>query len=90
MNDAWSLFIHLFIHSFTFHIRPRPRCAGEIWKRSFFIITAHAKILAEKLSKKTELMNTQALHTAGAPEIWIDQLGLSRREILNCPDVNES
>ena len=22
-------------------------------------------------------MNTQALHTAGAPEIWIDQLGLT-------------
>ena len=32
---------------------------------------------------------SQALHTAGAPEIWIDQLRLSTREKLNCPDVNE-
>ena len=30
------------------------------------------------------------LHTAGAPEIWIDQSGLSRREKLYCPDVNVS
>ena len=29
-----------------------------------------------------------SLHTAGGPELWIDQSGFSRRAILYCPDVN--
>ena len=31
-----------------------------------------------------------SLHTAGAREIWIDQLGLSRWEKIHCPHVNVS
>ena len=33
------------------------------------------------------IFNNMSLHTAGAPEIWIDQWGFSRLEKLYCPDV---
>ena len=53
-------------------IKPSHFCFTKQW------------LISSKYCINPSLGVSDALHTAGAPEIWIDQSGVSWREKLNC------
>ena len=57
------------------------------WK--YHILNSHKDHHCDPNDKPMTMVPARtALHTAGAPEIWIDQSEFSRRQKLCCPDVN--